>query len=182
MVKVNAGNVRIPKPEDIQINILKMIEVHHNMLKGNIHPINCMAVFHSEFERIHPFRDGNGRTGRAILDYMLTKNGFPSICIPPREREIYLNAVRECNFAENYTPLLDFLFHRINATFNFIAARSTMYPSILSEQYRSFFITKIGTEDYYNRMIAFLKNVHESDEDPTFYRGILPSLIAQDIA
>jgi Fic family protein len=67
-----------------------------------------------------------GRTGRAILDYMLKINGFPSIYFRAVDRVSYLNALHECNY-ENYTPLVNLLIDRIVSTFAYTAARSTMY-------------------------------------------------------
>lgn len=124
-----------------------------------------MVVFHSMFERIHPFRDGNGRTGRTILDYMLRIYGFPPVYFPLAEREDYLNALHESGF-ENYTSLIDLFITRMMITFWFIAARSSMYYGILSEEYRSFFISNIGHEPVYNQLVELLKDLHVNDDDP----------------
>ena len=46
-----------------------------------MHPIAKAAAFHAMFENIHPFKDGNGRTGRIIMNHMLKEAGFPPIAI-----------------------------------------------------------------------------------------------------
>lgn len=42
----------------------------------SLHPIERAAVFHARYETIHPFSDGNGRTGRLLLNYMLVREGY----------------------------------------------------------------------------------------------------------
>ena len=51
------------------------------------------AVFHVFFEAIHPFADGNGRTGRLILNYMLESNNYPPICIKSDAKAEYLKSL-----------------------------------------------------------------------------------------
>lgn len=53
------------------------------------------AKFHIEFERIHPFEDGNGRTGRIILNKNLIDNGFAPIIIPKEIREQYVSCIND---------------------------------------------------------------------------------------
>lgn len=48
------------------------------------------AKFHIEFERIHPFEDGNGRTGRIILNSNLIKNELAPILITPEMHDLYI--------------------------------------------------------------------------------------------
>ena len=48
-----------------------------------------IAVNHVEFERIHPFPDGNGRTGRLLINYELLKNDLPPVVIPTERRAEY---------------------------------------------------------------------------------------------
>lgn len=53
------------------------------------HPIENAALFHLDFEGVHPFIDGNGRTGRLILNLMLMQQGYPSIDVKFADRKRY---------------------------------------------------------------------------------------------
>jgi len=48
---------------------------------------------HAEFERIHPFRDGNGRTGRLVLDLLLVRHQLAPAIIYKKDRQKYLHAL-----------------------------------------------------------------------------------------
>lgn len=52
-----------------------------------------LADMHSSFERIHPFIDGNGRTGRLVLNLILVRLGFPPAIIFKSSRNRYLTAL-----------------------------------------------------------------------------------------
>lgn len=54
-----------------------------------LHPIERAALFHLKFEGIHPFVDGNGRTGRLILNLMLMQAGYPPINVKYSDRKRY---------------------------------------------------------------------------------------------
>ena len=53
-----------------------------------------IARYHIEFEKIHPFEDGNGRTGRLLLNYELLKNNIPPVVISKEERVKYFEFLR----------------------------------------------------------------------------------------
>ncbi len=57
---------------------------------------------------IHSFTDGNGRLGRALLNFVLRRNGYPTLYLDLGHREKYLDAVEEGN-NEQYQPIIEFL-------------------------------------------------------------------------
>ena len=60
-----------------------------------MHIVECVANFHLHFESIHPFIDGNGRTGRLIMNLQLIKEGLPAINIKFADRRKYYDAFDE---------------------------------------------------------------------------------------
>jgi len=65
--------------------------LHDNRLqrsRGRKTPVTA-----AEFERIHPFRDGNGRTGRLAMNLVLVRSGYPPALIAARQRREYLAAL-----------------------------------------------------------------------------------------
>ena len=60
--------------------------------KNTMNDIERIALFHLEFEGIHPFIDGNGRTGRLILNLDLIRNGYPPINVKFTDRKRYYDA------------------------------------------------------------------------------------------
>jgi hypothetical protein len=53
-----------------------------------------IARLHCGFEQIHPFLDGNGRTGRLVLNLLLVRMGYPPVIIYKKQRSRYLRALR----------------------------------------------------------------------------------------
>ncbi|MHB8642166.1 MAG: Fic family protein [Gaiellaceae bacterium] len=57
------------------------------------HPVFHIAALHAGIERIHPFRDGNGRAGRLALNLMLVRLGYPPAVIYKKDRAKYLRSL-----------------------------------------------------------------------------------------
>lgn len=68
----------------------------------------ALGRLHVEFERVHPFIDGNGRTGRLLLNLILTRLGWPPIVIFKEQRGRYLKALERADHG-NLAPLAEII-------------------------------------------------------------------------
>ena len=71
--------------------------------------LTAAAYFHAKFENIHPFADGNGRTGRLLMNYLLVLHSHPPIVIHEEDRRAYFEALESWNSAQDLKPLIGFL-------------------------------------------------------------------------
>lgn len=67
-----------------------------------------LAKIHNDFERVHPYLDGNGRTGRLLLNLLLVRLGYPPAIVFKNERKVYLNAMRKADRSD-YGPMGELL-------------------------------------------------------------------------
>ena len=102
----------------------KLNELLHNYAEGDEHIIAKLARFHIEFEGIHPFIDGNGRTGRLLVNLELMKAGFPPIDIKFTDRLAYYNAFDEYHVKHNLSAMENLFAKYVNE-------RLDMYLEIL---------------------------------------------------
>ena len=76
---------------------------------GEGHDLTVAAYFHASFEEIHPFADGNGRTGRALLNYLLLLRDHPPITIYDDDRLAYFGALEAWDATHDLAPMKAFL-------------------------------------------------------------------------
>ncbi len=104
----------VPPPyKDVEREFRNLLMWHTNN-KDKYNAVVMAAHFHSAFEAIHPFRDGNGRTGRLILNFMLRKNGFPMVDIKNKDKERYYKALYEAQKNNNLKPLVGMIVDYLN--------------------------------------------------------------------
>ena len=85
------GIYQTARPEDVEENMNALI----GWYAGKEVNVAVLAEFHAEYESIHPFQDGNGRTGRLLLFRECLKNGIVPVVIEDANRSEYLQALKE---------------------------------------------------------------------------------------
>ena len=70
-------------------NLIRRYEDYDSMS----HPVLTAAWLHHRFAQIHPFADGNGRTGRALMNWHLIKHGYLPIAVMSKDRPGYIHAL-----------------------------------------------------------------------------------------
>ena len=83
----------------------KMKQLLHDFAESTEHIITKLARFHIELEGIHPFIDGNGRTGRLLVNLELMKAGYPPIDIKFTDQIAYYNAFDEYHVKHNLSAM-----------------------------------------------------------------------------
>lgn len=101
-----------PKPEEVPNEMASLLS-WYTKNKNKVHPLVLSAYFHSAFETIHPFVDGNGRVGRLLMNFILHKEGYPMINIPNKRKHEYYNALEASQLKGDLRLLVKFLFNLI---------------------------------------------------------------------
>ncbi|BDF05288.1 Fic family protein [[Clostridium] hylemonae] len=97
-VRIMGAKHEPAQPYLIKPKMEQLLEFYNNSKE---HIIPRLARFHIEFEGIHPFIDGNGRTGRLLVNLELMKAGYPPIDIKFTDRISYYNAFDEYHVKHN---------------------------------------------------------------------------------
>lgn len=72
--------------------------------KGELTPVELAALFHYRYIRIHPFEDGNGRIARLMVNYILSRHGWPMIVVRNRKKQEYLEALHQSDLIVGLSP------------------------------------------------------------------------------
>ena len=102
-----------------QSRVISLLNELINWYGHNIHKYPALilaAVVHNQFENIHPFRDGNGRVGRILLNNILIKNGLHPVNIELKHRLEYYNTLQEYEKNKNIKPTIEFLIKEYKET------------------------------------------------------------------
>lgn len=94
-------------PKDVQEEISELLSELEEVLNRNA--LTAAAYFHAKFENIHPFADGNGRTGRLAMNYFLVMHEHPPIIIHEEDRKDYYAALEAWDSEQNLDSLRNFL-------------------------------------------------------------------------
>ena len=84
---------------------------------SNLHPVEQAARMHSEFVKIHPFIDGNGRTSRLLMNLILMKHGYPAAVLPVSKRLDYYNALDKTHTENDYDDFIKLIADIVEESF-----------------------------------------------------------------
>lgn len=87
-VRIMGAENQPPQPYMVPVLMEELVREHESQRK-EMHVIEAAARFHLNFESIHPFIDGNGRTGRLLLNFELMQAGYPPINVKFSDRKKY---------------------------------------------------------------------------------------------
>ena len=99
-VYISGSSQALPKPEAVPGLMLEFSQwLVDEQEKHSLHPIRFAALAHYKFVAIHPFIDGNGRTGRLLMNLILMKYGYPIAIVECEtdKRKAYYAAIRGAN-------------------------------------------------------------------------------------
>lgn len=93
-VRIMGASVEPPQPYLIEPMVGELLN-DYSMVMTRLHIVERVSLFHLRFESIHPFVDGNGRTGRLLLNMQLMQAGYPPINVKFADRKRYYDAFED---------------------------------------------------------------------------------------
>ena len=140
--EIVGANFKTSPPHLVEEHLNKLIE---NFYNSNEDIIKKVAVFHADFEKIHPFPDGNGRTGRLLMNLELMKERFPITIIKKKDREDYYNALEKAHSNDDYEDIISFIENNVEKSFEFYFEHITNNWKQEIEDF--YFLNKFATEE-----------------------------------
>ena len=105
-----AGDTVFGDHETLVARVPALLTSTTDAMQRDVHPMIVAARFHGFFEYLHPFRDGNGRTGRLLSNWILMHVGHPLLIIDVKDRAAYINALRQIRSEGTDEYLISFFF------------------------------------------------------------------------
>lgn len=124
-VRIMGAYTEPVQPYLIEPKITELL-VNNEERKASMNAIERIARFHLEFEGIHPFIDGNGRTGRLVMNLDLIRCGYPPINVKFADRRRYYDAFDAYYRDGDVTAMINLIAEYVNE-------RLDSYLRILSE-------------------------------------------------
>lgn len=109
-IQVNIEKVDYEPPPAILVpDLMKELISWYRANAKKLHPFELAVLLHTRFELIHPFPDGNGRVGRALMNFILERAGYPTIYLGLSHRKNYLDAIIPADDG-NFSPIVTMLY------------------------------------------------------------------------
>ncbi len=113
-------------PEDVAEEMRELLGEMQGIPADKL--LRAAAYYHVKFENIHPFADGNGRTGRLTMNYFLVLNGHPPVTIHQEDRKDYYAALEAWDEGQELEPMEVFLRQQLIKTWEKQLGRGKAAP------------------------------------------------------
>ena len=105
-----AGDTVFGEHEKLIARIPSLMSSTERAISDGLHPMVAAAKWHGYYEYLHPFRDGNGRTGRLLSNFILLRAGHPLLIVELKDRAAYISALRQIRTEGTDEHLVAFFF------------------------------------------------------------------------
>lgn len=112
-VFITGSKYSVSNAEQIQDSMTELIE-WANGQRDKYHPVEFAALLHKRFAFIHPFKDGNGRLARLLMNAALIQSGYVPAIIPPILRFDYITLLEKAH--KDDKPFIEFIGERVLET------------------------------------------------------------------
>lgn len=106
-IRIFGSDVKFPRADKVP-QLVKNLVYWYKKNKKKYHQFELAVLMSMKLVSIHPFVDGNGRVSRLVMNFLLSKKGYPWVNIYHKRRQKYLEAVRKAN-DEDYSLIFSFL-------------------------------------------------------------------------
>ncbi len=110
------GGMQPPAWIDVPPLLNDWLQFANGQPRARDHLIEHLALAHARFEEIHPFRDGNGRTGRLALNLLLVRHGYPPAIIRRQDRPRYIAGLQQAHRGEDAGQLAELVARAVKDT------------------------------------------------------------------
>ena len=105
-----AGNTVFGDHETLIARVPQLMASTQRAIDSGQHPMIVAAKWHGYYEYLHPFRDGNGRTGRLLSNFILLRADHPLLIVRLEDRAAYISALRQISTEGTDEYLVEFFF------------------------------------------------------------------------
>lgn len=152
-VEIRNTNVVTTEPHLIKEQLQSLLDKYNSLFKESV-DFKDLAQFHEEFEAIHPFIDGNGRTGRLLINFYLIKNQLAPTYINDSQKEQYYDCLSKKDYQQLASILEANCFDNQNLIKQYIIRDEACVPEII-EHYWQPIVDSFGNiapnyEKFYN--------------------------------
>ena len=105
-----AGDTVFGDHETLIARVPSLMMSTEKAIGDGLHPLIVAAKWHGYYEYLHPFRDGNGRTGRLLSNFILLRAGHPLLIIELKDRSEYISALKQIRTEGSDEYLIAFFF------------------------------------------------------------------------